>query len=179
MTSQAMRIKDSLCHLKKAQILNVNNHLKISYAQLIKLIKQYKKFLRESIQDLENFANTPMIEECLAIVLAVTLETCDTLVRLQEEKATESWELKDSFKQRLLLVKGLLHQLWFIFMLFYTAFPSLIPLQPQQALWANNAKNLSAKKDAAGGNVLLSFILEELSSIHSTIKTKVHIIVEM
>ncbi len=41
-----------------------------------------------------------MIEECLTIVLAATLETRDLLMGLQEKKASEVWEVKDSLKVR-------------------------------------------------------------------------------
>ncbi|KAK0231659.1 hypothetical protein EDD85DRAFT_956445 [Armillaria nabsnona] len=143
--------------------------------QLIKIIKQHKKFSRESIQDLDNFANAPMIEECLAIILAATLETCDAMVGLQEKKAAESWEIKDSLKK---LVKRYAKA----FILSSTAktftgkgsASSIV-----QALWVNNAKNLPAEEDAAGGNVLLSFISEELSSICLTVKTKLNDTISM
>lgn len=47
-----------------------------------------------------SYNQAPMIEECLTIVLAATLETRDLLMGLQEKKASEVWEVKDSLKVR-------------------------------------------------------------------------------
>ncbi|KAK0219575.1 hypothetical protein EDD85DRAFT_989032 [Armillaria nabsnona] len=141
-----------------------------AHVRLVKLLKQNKKFSRESVKDLHNFAAAPMIEECLVIILAATLETCDLLMGLQEKKVSEVWEVKDSLKK---FVKC--HAKAFVLSSSAKSFTGKGTASAvMDALWANNVKEMPAEKDITGCSILLSFISDELSSARSTVKTKLN-----